>query len=258
MAPRDAALMRALVSTHATLGVSGGQFISLTDPPDHLQEAVAACRNIGVWPVLVGEPGATDAILASPIILYDYPQIAPESPGDLFDGGEIDEILSLRIMTLTDEEKRDVSAVDPRTDVMLKRTESLAREQLMNLHGQMRNVNPFPAADVLPAWDPMADRPKLPSVKSGEVDLHPGDRVRLRPRGGADAFDMMLDGKIATIVVIEQDFEDRIHLAVTVEDDPGADFGVAGKPGHRFFFRPDEVELIAVENTNGRYGIGSS
>ncbi|HET6246167.1 MAG TPA: hypothetical protein VFE47_00565 [Tepidisphaeraceae bacterium] len=241
---RDEALMHALVSTHAILGVDNGRFISMTDPPDEWKDAAAACNNVGVWPVLVGEAGAADAILASPIILYDYPQIAPESPGDLFDGGEIDEILSLRILTLTDEEKRDVSSIDPRTDLMLKRTENLAREQLMNLHGGMRNTDPFPAADVLPAWDPMADRPKLPSIRAGGVELHAGDRVRLRPKGGADAFDMMLDGKIATIAVIEQDYEDRIHLAVTVDDDPGADFGVAGKPGHRFFFRPDEVEPI--------------
>ena len=82
-----------------------GEFVSLLEPPPEFQEAAAACSNVGTWPVLAGEPGQRDTVLSSPIILYDYPQIAPESPGDLFDGTEIDEILSLRILTLTDEEK---------------------------------------------------------------------------------------------------------------------------------------------------------
>ena len=102
---RDEALRRALVAVHAVLTVREGKFFSLTDPPEALREATAACHNRGVWPVLVGSPGEQDALLASPIILYDYPQIAPESPGDLFDGTEIDELLTLRIMTLTEEEK---------------------------------------------------------------------------------------------------------------------------------------------------------
>jgi hypothetical protein len=251
MMTRDEALMRSLVSTHAILQVRGGQFISMTDPPAHLGDSVAKCENIGVWPVLVGEADEKDAMLASPIILYDYPQIAPESPGELFDGTEIDEILTLRVLTLTDDEKRDVAGIDEKTGAMLKRTESIAREQLMGLHGTMRDVRPtgqlsqsLPSGDLLPAWDVLENRQKLPSFCAGGVELHPGDRVRLRPRGGADAFDMLLAGKTATIATIEQDYEDRIHLAVTVEDDPGADLGAAGKPGHRFFFRPDEVERI--------------
>jgi hydrogenase maturation protease len=93
--------------------------------------------------VLVGEPGQTDTMLASPIILPDYPQIAPESPGDLFDGTEIDEILTLRILTLTDEEKRQAAAADARVEAMLARTESLAREQMMNLHGTTRGLRPL-------------------------------------------------------------------------------------------------------------------
>jgi hypothetical protein len=241
---RESAMLHAMASTHATLGVIDGHFVSMTDPPDAVKDGVAACTNVGVWPVLIGEAGQTDAMLASPIILYDYPQIAPESPGDLFDGTEIDEILTLRVMTLTDEEKRNAGDVDPRADAMMKRTESLAREQLMSLHGVMKNVNPFPVSDIFPAWDAATNRPKLPSVRAGGVELHPGDRVRLRPRGGADAFDLVLDGKIATIAVIEQDYEDCIHLAVTIDEDPGADLGAAGKPGHRFFFKLDEIEPL--------------
>jgi hypothetical protein len=141
---RDVALMRSLISTHMTLGVrgGGGAFASPTDPPEALRELAAACQNVGCWPVLVGEPGQTDTLLVSPIILYDYPQIAPESPGDLFDGCEIDEILTLRILTLTDAEKREAAAVDPLAAEMLARTEALAREQLMNLHGTVRGLRP--------------------------------------------------------------------------------------------------------------------
>ncbi|MDB5288925.1 MAG: hypothetical protein JWL69_166, partial [Phycisphaerales bacterium] len=139
---RDAALMRALVSTHTILGVRGGQFVSLTDPAEPLRAFTADCRNVGCWPVLVGEAGEKDTMLSSPIILYDYPQIAPESSGDLFDSTEIDEILTLRIMTLTDEEKRQGAAVDERVRALLDRTEALARERLMDLHGAMRGMRP--------------------------------------------------------------------------------------------------------------------
>ena len=107
---RDLALMQSLVSAHLVLGVKSGEFVSLLEPAAEMQSLAAECRNVGVWPVLVGEQGENDTLLASPIILYDYPQIAPESAGDLFDGTEIDEILSLRIMTLTDEEKREMCA----------------------------------------------------------------------------------------------------------------------------------------------------
>lgn len=140
---RDEALLRAFVSTHAILGVRDGAFVSLLDPPERLRAAAADCRNAGLWPVLVGEAGARDLMLASPIILYDYPQVAPESPGDLFDGTEIDELLTLRIMTMTEEEKREVSVADERARALLERTESLAREQLLRLHGTIRSLRPL-------------------------------------------------------------------------------------------------------------------
>ncbi|HST54228.1 MAG TPA: hypothetical protein VLJ61_19635 [Pyrinomonadaceae bacterium] len=137
---RDEALMRSLVSTHTIMGVRGGEFVSLLEPPEEFKEVAASCRNTGTWPVLVGEEGTRDLLLSSPIILYDYPQIAPESAGDLFDGTEIDEILTLRIMTLTDEEKREMRGVDERARQLLERTERMPAEQLMKLHGAMRNV----------------------------------------------------------------------------------------------------------------------
>ena len=246
--------MHALVSTHVVLEVHSGEFVSLMDPPETLRTAAAACNNVGVWPVLVGAAGEATTLLASPIILYDYPQIAPESPGDLFDGTEIDELLSLRIMTLTDEEKQAAGSIDERTRRMMQRTESLAREQLASLHGAVRGLAASPHAaaptastegkETANAWQP-PDIPRAPqSVRVGGRLLRPGDKVRLRPAAGADIFDLALDGMAATIESIEQDFEDRVYLAVTVDDDPGQDFGRQRQPGHRFFFKVEEVELL--------------
>jgi hydrogenase maturation protease len=139
---RDEALMLSLVSTHTILSVRGDEFVSLLDPPDSFREAAASCENTGTYPVLVGEQGTRDCMLSSPIILYDFPQIAPESAGELFDGTEIDEILTLRIMTLTDEEKREMRGVDERARQILERTEMLPAEQLMKMHGAMRSLYP--------------------------------------------------------------------------------------------------------------------
>lgn len=140
---RDDALLSSMASTHTVLGVQDGRFVSLLAPPDAFRELAAGCRNVGTWPVLVGEEGQCDTLLSSPIILYDYPKIAPESAGDLFDGTEIDEILSLRIMTLTDDEKREMRQSDERARAMLERTETMPVEQLMKLHGVLRGLRPL-------------------------------------------------------------------------------------------------------------------
>jgi hypothetical protein len=137
---RDEALLRTLVATHTVLAARGGEFVSLLDPPGSCREAAAACRNIGTWPVLVGAEGRKDTMLSSPIILYDYPQVAPESPGDFFDGTEIDEMLTLRILTLTDEEKRAMTAVDDRARALLARTEAMPSERRLGLHGTIRGL----------------------------------------------------------------------------------------------------------------------
>jgi hypothetical protein len=136
---REDAVQRAFCSTHTLLRTSGGAFVSQADPPDHLAAAAAAGQNIGAWPVPVGEPGDRTTILSSPIILEDYPRVAPESPGDLFDGGEIDQLLILNILALTDAEKTEMAATDPRAREILERTESLTPEQLMALHGTVRD-----------------------------------------------------------------------------------------------------------------------
>jgi len=135
---RESTLEQTFVSTHTALEVEGGEFVSLTDPPQELRELAQGCENIKTWPVLVGEEGERNMMLSAPIILYDYPQIAPESPGDLFDGTEIDQLLIMNVLTLTDEEKEEMCASDPRAREILERCESLSPEELMNLHGAIR------------------------------------------------------------------------------------------------------------------------
>jgi hypothetical protein len=135
---RDAALVCSLVSAHVVLGADCGEFISLLDPPEGYEEAATQCSNTGVWPVLAG--GDASTMLVSPIILYDYPKIAPESVGNLFDGTEIDEILSLRILTLTDEEKAEIRRSDDRARQLLERTECIPDAQFTKLHGALRDM----------------------------------------------------------------------------------------------------------------------
>jgi hydrogenase maturation protease len=140
---RALALMHSLVSAHTLLTVDHGQFVSMLDPPETLRSLIDECRNVGTWPVLVGADGDRDTMLSSPIILYDYPQIAPESAGSLFDGTEIDEILSLRILAMTEEEKCEMRQSDQRARHILERTESMPPEQFMKLHGALRGLRPL-------------------------------------------------------------------------------------------------------------------
>jgi hydrogenase maturation protease len=266
---QEAVLMRTFASTHTILGVQGGAFLSLMDPPAAYAGAASACENVGTWPVLVGGPmpgdpmpedpmpgdparRERDTLLASPIILYDYPEIAAESPGELFDGTEIDEILTLRIMTMTDREKWEMRHVDERARRILQRTESLGAEDLFGLHGTFRTTRPAGAEaepegdghEAFDAWVFPGNNTPLGSVKVGERRLHSGDRVRIRPKKGGDVMDLALDGRAAVIEAIEQDFENRIYLALVLDDDPGRDLGMMRQPGHRFFFGPDEVEPL--------------
>jgi hypothetical protein len=135
---RAAALRQTFCSTHAVLHVCDGAWVSPTDPPVELRGEVEACENSGFWPVLVGERGDRSTLLAASIILEDYPEIAPESPGDLFDSGEIDQMLVLNILAMTDEERRDMRDGDPRARAILERTEGLSDEEIMRLNGAVR------------------------------------------------------------------------------------------------------------------------
>jgi hypothetical protein len=228
--------MRTFASAHVTLSVRGGEFISLLETPAEYKEEAGSCRNVGLWPVLVGGEGERDMMLGSPIILYDYPRIAPESAGPLFDGTEIDEILTLRILTMTDEEKREMRHVDERARQLLERTEALPANDLLKMHGAMRTseaeFNNFFGANT-----------PLENVPVAGVCVRKGDRVRIRPKARADAMDMALSGKTAVIDAIEQDLEQRVHLALVLDDDPGRELGLERQTGHRFFFGVEEVEI---------------
>jgi hypothetical protein len=215
---REEALLRSMASTHKIFTVRGGEFVSLMDPPEELAALARSCVNVRTWPVLAGNEGERDCLLSSPIILYDYPQIAPESNFDLFDSTEIDELLTLRVLTLTEDEKREMRNADERSRRILERAEALTSQQIMNLHGADRSPCRF----------------------------RPGDRVRLKPRAGGDIFDLALAGMTATIESVEQDYEGKIHVAVIVDEDPGKDLGTLRQPGHRFFFSPSEVEILST------------
>ncbi|WP_434094610.1 hypothetical protein [Streptomyces hyaluromycini] len=302
-APRDRALRHALIATHTLLGVEGGEFVSLIDPGPALQEAARSCRNDFTFPVLGGAPPATAPadgsvsalLLSSPIILPDHPQVAPESPGDLHDAGEIDEILTLRTMLLTEEEKREARATDPRAAEILDRVDTMPPEVFERLHGAIRSLNPIseasadegsigeaatgdgstrhgstgrgsigeasvlrdgftrarPAGKSSPAerplwWQEGGDdgiSPATDTVLVGGVRVGGGSPVRLCPRGrGADAQDMFLAGRTATVAAVFHDVDGSIHLAVTVDDDPAAE--LHGWYGRFHYFRPDEVEPL--------------
>ena len=211
---RNDVLPRVMASTHTLLACRDGHFVSLLEPPPELQAETAVCAHVGCFPVLVGEPGADDVLLASPIILYDRPKIAPESAGDFFDATEVDELLTLRVLTLTERERAEAMRSDPRVQELLARTDGLDTHALSALHGARRAPPPLAC----------------------------GTRVLIKPRPGGDVLDLALAGELATIVKVEQDLEGRIHYAVTIDRDPGRDLGLEGQPGHRFFFAREELE----------------
>jgi hypothetical protein len=139
-AKRDEALPSSFVSAHLLLGIAGGEFVSLLDPAEAYRESAASCTNQGVFPVLAGEEPDRSVMFCSPIILYDYPKIAPESEGDFFDGTEMDEMLTLRVLTLTDAEKLEMQNGDPRARRILERTEALTSDAMLKAHGVIRSL----------------------------------------------------------------------------------------------------------------------
>lgn len=260
-ARRDQALPTALVAMHLIITVSGGRFVSMTDPPEWAAAGVAACENIGCWPALADPDGGQQVILASPIILPDHPELAPESPGELYDGTEIDEILTLRTLALSDEEKREARATDPRAAALIDRVEALDGPALDRLHGTVRfrgvlaePVRPDTGVmerdapvfdrDGVPWWDPEADASVSPGTDAVTVQGHRitrGSRVTLRPGiRRADAQDMFLAGRPAVVEAVLLDVGNRPYLAVTVTDDPDPELRSAH--GRFLYFAPDEVE----------------
>ncbi len=257
-ARREEALHRSLVAHHMLIALEHSAFISLLDPPEWAGAAAATCENLHTWPVLVGEAGRRDMVLSSPIILYDYPEVAPESPMDLFDGTEIDEILTLRTMALTDQEKLEARSTDDRAAAIIDHVDSMPPELLDRLHGAVRYLRAAggrrvgPSLDDaagpprVPWWNPGADAsvsPETDSVRIAGVLVAKGSRVRLRPgQRRADAQDLFLEGRSATVEAVFLDVDGERHLAVTLEDDPAAD--LQRWHGRYLYFSPDEVEPL--------------
>ncbi|GAA3586982.1 hypothetical protein [Kribbella ginsengisoli] len=241
---RSVALRQALIAHHLLIKADGARFISLLEPPEWAVGYVATCDNVGIFPVLAG-----DLLLCSPIILYDHPQIAAESQGDLFDATEIDEILSLRTMTLTEAEKREVRGTDPRAAAMLERVDSMPQEILDRLHGTVRYLRkvtaPEPAPSDAPWWDPGNDAsvdPEHDTVMVQGVAVGNGVRVRLRPGvRRADAQDMFLAGRIGTVVAVLSDVDGVTHVAVALDGEEGE---VQRSHGRYLYFSPEEIEPL--------------
>jgi hypothetical protein len=264
---RDEALPAALVAAHMIITVSGGAFISMTDPPEWASQEVGACQNTGCWPVLAAPGDSRQVMLAAPIILPDHPEVAPESPGELYDGTEIDEILTLRTLALSDEEKAAARATDPRAAALIDRVDAMDAPTMERLHGTIRAMSgprrlaARPPADGaadgpagaggpdVPWWDPGADASVSPATDAVLVAgqrVARGSRVILRPGSRrADAQDMFLAGRAAIVEAVLLDVDDAVYLAVTLADDPAADLQSAH--GRFRYFAPDEVEPCAAE-----------
>ena len=250
-----------LIAVHTMLAVDDGRFVSLLDPPDDAARVAHACRSDGAYPVLIGDDDLWCS--SSPIILYDHPEVAPQSPGDLYDSLEIDEILALRVMTLTDGEKSEARGTDPRAAAIIDRCDDMSADTLSALHGQMTPV-PSPTNlpdDVegveglgafetiggpdVPWWDPEVDAsfdPWTESVWIAGVEVTKGTAVRLAPSHRADAQDIFLSGLAATVAGVFTDVDGDQHVAVTVDDDPATE--ELEWQGRYLFFHVDEVEPL--------------
>jgi len=268
-----------LIGTHVIIEAHDGDFVSLLEPPDELAAAVAACSQHRCWPVLGGEPGDTDIVLGLPIILYDHPEIAAESPGALYDATEIDEILTLRVMTMTDEEKAEARATDPRAREIIDRCDEMTPETLAQMHGILRNphageapvpapeepswpvlsdirdVEPptFGADDDVPWWDPETDEavsPETDAVMIDGVSVSKGSLVTVHPNRRADAHDIFFVDKVARVTAVLSDVDGGSHVAVVLVDDPAAD--MHEWYGRYFYFSPDELKPVPVETSADR------
>ena len=244
VAGKDAAVRRSLLGTHLLLEARDAAFVSLLDPPPGAAAAAARCRQHRCWPALAGPHGSSDVLLGAPIILEDHPRLAEQSPGPLFDLCEIDEILTLRVMTMTEAEKAEARATDPRAREIVERCDALTPADLQRLHGAWHDAEP--AGDV-PWWDPAADAAVDPATDTavvGGVRIARGSLVRLRPSRRADAQDVFLAGRVARVTAVLSDVDGEVHVAVVPVDDPAAD--LHDWYGRYYYFAPDELEPLAA------------
>ena len=241
-ADRDSAMRRSLVAVHTLLAIDDGSFVSLLEPAPHAEQVVAGCGNDGTFPVLIGDEIRRDVMLSSPIILYDFPAIAPESAGQFCDSTEIDEILALRVMTLTDDEKAEARSTDPRAAAIVDRCDDMPAEIWTRLHGAVRSLRPI---DKVPWWDPGQDSsfdPFTDVLRIGAVNVTNGTRVRLKPSRRADAHDLFYSGQLATVKGVFNDVDGDQHVAVILDQDPAAD--MLEWQGRFLYFHPEEIEVV--------------
>ncbi|MFJ8851855.1 hypothetical protein [Streptomyces sp. NPDC102437] len=266
---KDAAIRSSLIGAHLLLRAHDAEFVSLLEPPAGAAAAAGRCRQRRCWPVLAGPKGATDTLLGAPIILYDYPEVAEQSPGALFDSTEIDEILTLRVMTMTEEEKAEARATDPRAREIIDRCDGMSPADLQRLHGLLRDPHPpepaataGPAADVrdvtpaafdtagAPWWDPAADasvRPGSDAVVIDGVRVAKDSLVRVHPSRRADAQDLFFAGRVARVTAVLSDVDGGTHIALVLVDDPASD--LHDWYGRYFYFAPDELRPLSAEET---------
>ena len=259
---KDDAIRLSLIGAHVLVEAEAANFVSLLEPSAEATSPAARCHQERCFPVLAGRPGSTDVVLGSPIILYDYPEIAAESAGALFDSTEIDEILTLRVMTMTESEKAEARATDPRAAEIIDRCDAMPAETLQQLHGALRDprapvaapaalgdvrdVEPhtFDTGDV-PWWDPAADasvRPEVDSVMIDGVRVAKGSRVRVHPSRRADAQDLFFADQEAEVTAVLTDVDGGTHVALVLVDDPAAD--MHEWYGRYLYFAPDELEPL--------------
>ena len=247
---KDEAIRASLIGTHVLVVADGARFVSLLEPPERAAAAARRCRQQRCFPVLAGPPGSSDVVLGSPIILYDHPEIAEQSAGALFDSTEIDEILTLRVMTMTDAEKAEARATDPRAAEIIDRCDAMSPETLRDLHGVLRDpqrTDDGPRGDV-PWWDPAADesvKPDEDSVVIDGVSVSRGSLVRVHPSRRADAQDLFFAEQVARVSAVLSDVDGGTHVALVLLDDPAAD--MHEWYGRYFYFAPEELEPLDPE-----------
>jgi len=257
---RDEANRHALVGVNVLLHAHGAAFLSSLEPPEFARGAVASCQNLNAFPVLIGDAGDDTTVLSSPIILYDRPEVADESPGDMCDATEIDEILALRVLTLTDEEKVEARSTDARAAAIIDRVDDFAPEIFERLHGAIRTLRPAapsappidpaaaldPSGEPLPWWEPAVDAavdPWTDTLLVAGVEVGKGTKVTLRPgHRRTDAQDLFLAGMTATVEGVFADVDGDHHVAVTIDDDPAAE--LHRWHGRFMYFHPDEIEPV--------------
>jgi len=231
---RGQALRSSLLSTHVIAEVDGGRFVSPLESEGPAGRAASACENVNTFPVLAADDDT--AILGAAIVLPDHPKMAPESLGNLFDNTEIEEALLLHVHALSDGEREEIAGQDPAVREMVERAAATTPDEIMGLHGRLQLADPGPPPE------PGHPNPGEAEIQAAGQTLRKGAKVLLRPGTGRDVYDKMLDGRTATIERIYVDYDDAIHVGVTV--DGSAEQELYRETGRYLFFKPDEIEAI--------------